>query len=53
VPSVVPPNSNAPISVHLPPELAKVVSAWPDLPAVVKAGILAMIEAAGESQSGR
>jgi len=30
------------------PDLADVVKAWPDLPAAVKAGILAMIRAASE-----
>jgi hypothetical protein len=31
------------------PDLEKVVEAWPDLPAAVKAGIVAMVRAAGNA----
>jgi hypothetical protein len=31
----------------LPADLARVVAAWPDLPAAVKAGVLAMVGASG------
>jgi hypothetical protein len=34
---------NAPLD----PDLAAVVDAWPALPAAIKAGILAMVQAAG------
>jgi hypothetical protein len=30
------------------PDLAAVVAAWPDLPAALRAGIVAMVKAAGE-----
>jgi hypothetical protein len=30
----------------LPPELAEIVAAWPDLPGAIRAGILAMVKAA-------
>ena len=30
----------------LPPDLADVVTAWPDLPQAIKAGIVAMVKAA-------
>ena len=31
----------------LPPDLARVVAAWPDLPDPVRAGVLAMVAASG------
>ena len=33
--------------IGLPPDLADVVAAWQTLPAVIRAGILAMVKAAG------
>jgi hypothetical protein len=33
-------------TVHHAPELNKLVNAWPDLPPFVKAGIIAMVNAA-------
>ena len=42
---------NAPETVSVPsqiaPDLVKVIDAWPSLPEPVKAGILAMVKAAG------
>jgi hypothetical protein len=35
------------------PDLAAVVTAWPALPAAIKAGILAMVRAASGSQPDR
>jgi hypothetical protein len=49
---MVPSLSDDPPALSLPPELAKIVDAWPSLPRVVKAGILAMIEAAVGSRTG-
>ncbi len=34
---------------QIPPELASVLNAWPSLPEPVKAGILAMVQAAKQS----
>jgi hypothetical protein len=52
VPTVVPcPSNDAPL-LPIPPELTKVINAWPSLPPALKASILAMIEAASESQPG-
>jgi hypothetical protein len=45
VPPVVPSSSDLPPTVSLPPELSNLVAAWPDLPPVVRAGILAMVAA--------
>ena len=39
--------SGLPDSVPIDPDLAAVVEAWPKLPEAIKAGILAMIRAAG------
>jgi hypothetical protein len=40
---------NAP---ELPPDLAAVVAAWPTLPEAIRAGILAMVEAAAPREWG-
>ena len=53
VPTVVPSFSEPPSALHLSPELKKLVEAWPNLPQVVKAGILAMIDAAAGSRTGQ
>jgi hypothetical protein len=49
-----------PVADHLPndtcktdPDLAAVVTAWPELPEAIKAGILAMVRAASEKCCGR
>jgi hypothetical protein len=47
VPTVVPSLSGARPSSDLSPDLTRVVGAWPSLPAVIKAGILALVQAAG------
>ncbi len=36
-------------SNQIPPELTTVIKAWPDLPEPIKAGILAMVQAARQS----
>jgi DNA-binding transcriptional regulator YdaS (Cro superfamily) len=49
VPTVVP-SSSGDVSRHsLPPDLAVVVGAWEYLPNVIKVGILALVQAAGDS----
>ena len=48
---MVPSFSESPSALALPPDLSKIVNAWPGLPPVVKAGILAMIEAASGFQA--
>jgi hypothetical protein len=53
VPTVVPTSSRGFSNVHLTPELTKIIDAWPSLPPVAKAGILAMIEAAKGTQMGQ
>jgi hypothetical protein len=35
------------------PDLAAVVAAWPELPAAIKAGIVAMVKAASSKGAGR
>ena len=37
----------------LPPDLAAVADAWPDLPEPIRAGILAMVKAASKESGGR
>jgi hypothetical protein len=37
----------------LPPDLAAVAAAWPDLPEPIRAGILAMVKAASGLGGGR
>jgi hypothetical protein len=46
VPTVVPTSSPGVLT----PDLAKVIEAWPTMPAVAKAGVLAMIHAAKGGQ---
>jgi hypothetical protein len=46
VPTVVPTKLRGSSNLRLTPELAKIIDAWPSLPPVAKAGVLAMIEAA-------
>jgi hypothetical protein len=48
---VVPSLLESPSERHIPPDLIKIVNAWPSLPAVVKAGVLAMVEAVAEGQT--
>lgn len=38
--------------VDFPPDLAAVVEAWPKLPEAIRAGILAMVQAAGDGTEG-
>ena len=47
VPTVVPSPTGAVSGPELPPDLARVVAAWDRLPAAIRAGVLAMVEAAG------
>jgi hypothetical protein len=52
VPTVVPTSLHDFSNAHLTPELTKIIDAWPSLPTVAKAGVLAMIEAAKANQMG-
>ncbi len=45
VPTVVPSIPTAPQISDLSPELSRIISVWASLPAIVKTGILAMVEA--------
>jgi hypothetical protein len=47
VPTMVPSPPNPAPEPPLPPDLARVVAAWDRLPDAIKAGILAMVQAAG------
>jgi hypothetical protein len=51
IPSVGGKTGGAPAAVE-DPELAAVAAAWPALPAAIRAGILAMVRAAGGTQPG-
>jgi hypothetical protein len=51
VPTVVPSPPNDGSNAPLPPDLARLVDAWPSLPPAIKAGILAMIAASGGSDA--
>jgi hypothetical protein len=51
VPTVVPSLLESPFVRDFPPDLIKIVNAWPSLPMVVKAGVLAMVEAVAEGQT--
>ena len=44
---------DCPDATALDPELARVVAAWPKLPEPVRAGILAMVQAAGKQAENR
>ena len=46
VPTVVPSRPSAVPDAELPPDLARVVAAWADLPDAIKAGVLALVHAA-------
>jgi hypothetical protein len=52
VPVVVPSSSGAVSGPDFPPDLARVVAAWPDLPAAIKAGVLALVDARAGDQRG-
>jgi hypothetical protein len=47
VPALVPSPSEAASGPVFSPDLARVVAAWPDLPDAIKAGVLAIVQAAG------
>jgi hypothetical protein len=49
VPTMVPRPQGADFGTILPPDLARVVGAWEYLPNVIKVGILALVQAAGDS----
>ena len=49
VPTVVPCPSGAISGLDFPPDLARVVAAWDRLPEAIKAGVLALVQAAGGS----
>jgi hypothetical protein len=49
VPVAVPNPCVATSSPNLPPDLARVVAAWPRLPDAIKAGVLAMVQATGDA----
>jgi len=51
VPTVVPSPRGTDFDPVLPPDLARVVAAWDGLPASFKAGILALVQAAGGSDA--
>jgi hypothetical protein len=46
VPVLVPSVSDSVSGTDLPPDLADVVAAWPDLPDAIKAGVIALVRAA-------
>ena len=48
---MVPRLQDADFGPNFPPDLARVVAAWDCLPEVIKAGILALVEAAGGSDA--
>lgn len=51
VPTVVPCPSGAVSGTSFPPDLSKVVAAWPRLPEAIKAGVLAMVQATESANS--
>jgi hypothetical protein len=51
VPAEVPSLSEAVSGPQIPPDLARVVAAWDRLPEAIKAGVLALVQAAGGSNA--
>jgi hypothetical protein len=41
-----------PVGVSTDPDLGRLVAAWADLPLVIRAGIVAMVEASGGDEAG-
>ena len=52
VPVLVPSSEDGVSSSQLPPELARVVAAWDQLPDAIRTGILALVEAAYKTPGG-
>jgi len=52
VPVLVPSPTDAVSPAQLPPELARVVAAWDELPEAIRTGILALVDAACKTQGG-
>ena len=52
VPVLVPSSEDGVSSAKLPPELARVVAVWDQLPEAIRTGILALVDAAHKSQGG-
>jgi hypothetical protein len=52
VPVLVPSSQDDVSSAQLPPELARVVDAWEQLPDAIRTGILALVEAACKTPGG-
>jgi hypothetical protein len=43
----------SPSQSTFPPDLSEIIAAWPGLPQAIKAGIVAMVKAAGREDGGR
>jgi hypothetical protein len=52
VPVLVPSSQDGVSSAQLPPELARVVAAWDQLPEAIRTGILALVDAVCKTQGG-